>query len=755
MMMAYLRHFVNLVVLAGTLLLPAAHVQAAEKAQIPAFPGAEGFGAYAKGGRGGRIIEVTNLNTRGPGSLHAACKTRGPRIVVFRVSGIINGAPPITEPFITIAGQTAPGDGICLRNRPIHVGTHDVIIRHLRSRAGDHPIARNAEEREAIHIGGRHVGNVIVDHCSFSWSPDVNVTTWGAHRNVTIQWCLATESLLDSIHPKGPHGKGMLLGSDSNTISVHHCLLAHNRDRNPYTNQRRSKTASILDLRNNVVYACERRLSAHGGGNALFNYVGNLILCGPKAVGRGPLFWLVKYGHSPKVYAEDNIWPGVPRDADARWCAVRPLEAPSPRQLPVSMRLSRPAPAPPVTTLPASQVLEAVLNHAGCTRPVRDVVDDRVIAEVRARTGEFIDSQKYVGGWPTYASAAPAADADHDAMPDAWEKKYGFNPKDPSDGPKDLDGDGYTNVEEFLNLTDPAKPDTGAPIPHPPVVVQAGNDRIRREAARKIGKELLAKEQVPLATPESRQALLKRVQESGKDVADVLGMKFVRIQPGQFEVWKIKIKITKPFEIGACEVTQAQWEAVMGTRPWSGQPAAKDNPQFPATYVSYLDVQEFIARLNACRGRKYRLPTQAEWRLAAHGGTEFVYGFREDRSRVHEYAWCCHRVYKDKRMVAKHFPTLPQAVGKLKPNPFGIYDMAGNVREMVSDYASYLYYSNRKRYGAERTDPTGPKTGINRAVCGGHFRYVSSQVLRRRPYTGHRPHYRGFGLGFRLVRTVP
>ena len=745
-------------------LLVFSYATAAASANLPAFPGAEGFGACTPGGRGGRVIEVVNLNPSGPGSLDAACRAKGPRIVVFRVSGLINRAPSVTEPFITIAGQTAPGDGICLRNTPFYVATHDVVIRYLRSRVGDHPLGRNAEARESIHITGKGVRNVIVDHCSFSWSPDVNATTWGAHRDVTIQWCLITEGLRDSIHQKGARAKGMLLGCDSNTISVHHCLFAHNLDRNPYINQRRSKTASILDLRNNVVYSSERKLHAHGGGNALFNYVGNLILRGPNGVGRGPAFWLVKYGHSPKVYAADNIWPGMTSGADARWRAVRPIERPRPPELPVSARLAGPAPAPRVTTLPASQLLEVVLNNAGCTRPVRDVVDDRVIAEVRARGGRTIDSQRDVGGWPTYASAKPPADTDRDGMTDVWEKRHGFNPKDPADGPKDLDGDGYTNVEEFLNLTNPAKPDTGAAAPQRPVVVQSGNDRMRRGAARKIGEELLAKAKTVNATPESRNALLKKVRESGKEVADLLGMKFVNIPPGEFELWKVKIKVTKPFEIGACEVTQAQWEAVMGKRPWAGQPAVKDDPEFPATYISYLDVQEFIARLNACLpvrgaqtggGRKYRLPTQAEWRVAAQGGTRFVYGFKEDRARAHEYAWCCYRVYKNKRMVEKHFPTLPQAVGKLKPNAFGVYDMAGNVREMVSDYSSFLYYRDHKRYGAERTDPTGPKTGKNRTVCGGNFRYVSSQILRRRPYTGHSPHYSGFGLGFRLVRTAP
>ena len=717
---------------------------------LPAFPGAEGFGATTPGGRGGRIIQVTNLNSSGPGSLHAACKTRGPRIVVFRVSGIINVAPTITEPFITIAGQTAPGDGICLRNRPIHVATHDVIIRHLRSRTGDHPLGRTAEEREAIHISGKRVRNVIVDHCSFSWSPDVNVTTWGAHRNVTIQWCLASESLSDSLHPKGPHGMGMLLGSDSNTISVHHCLLAHNDQRNPFINMKRSKITTIIDFRNNVVYTPSRSPYSTGGGNLQLNYVGNFLKTRKGVKGIWRAFWVFPYGHDPKFHVKDNIWPGMPKDKPDDWRAVWDVKDRKRGRAPDVMRLSKPAVAPPVTTQTAAQAYESVLNFAGCTRPVRDVVDARVIAEVRDGTGKLIDSQWDVGGWPTYASAKAPADSDHDGMPDAWENRYGFNPKDASDGPKDRDGDGYTNVEEFLNQTDPAKPDSGAPVAQVPLIVQAANDQIRGQAARKIGEERFAKAQIPNATKQSREALLKRVRESGKEVADLLDIKFTRIPKGEFMFRKIKVIHSGPFELGTYEVTQAQWQAVMGTRPWSGQIGAKDSPNHPVTYVSYLDCQEFIRRLNASGGGKYRLPTLCEWLYAARAGTDSPFGFGKNKNDLPQYAWCSYRDPKNLRH--KIFRTSPQAVGRLKPNPWGLYDMAGNALEWLHDWRGHWFWPHPA--GTTMTDPMGPKKGRVRLLGGGYFRYRAWQIMSYK-LGKHKPHYRGVGVGFRVQRALP
>ena len=719
-------------------LLSAAVAVGAEKpaSRIPAFPGAEGFGAYARGGRGGRIIEVTNLNTSGPGSLNAACSAEGPRIVVFRVSGIIEGDVTLWKPSITIAGQTAPGDGICLRG-DLTVLTHDVVVRHLRVRPGDGPLGRDAGDRDCIGLSGARAHNVIIDHCSASWGTDENMATWSGPYNVTFQWCITSEALQDSLHPKGPHGKGMILGSRDNTVSIHHCLLAHNDERNPMMVQRPpAKGESVFDIRNNVVYnhGTTRAVDVHG--NAAVNFVGNVIRLGPRqTVAYG--LWL-RPNAGGRIYVRDNLWPGMRAGEKDDWRVVGRVLVPGVTRFPETHRVREPIPAPRVKTESPRRAYESVMRHAGCTRPVRDVVDARVVAEVRARTGHIIDSPADVGGYPTYASTTPSADADHDAMPDAWEARYGLNPNDASDGPKDRDGDGYTNVEEFLNLTDPAKANTGAPLRQPPVKIQPGNDRIRGVAARRIGRQRLADAKRPNAAKQSAKALRQKVRESGKEAADYLGLRFAAVGPGEFMLGKAKVTLQKPFEVSTCEITQAQWEKVMGTRPWTGRPGAKDDSSCPASYVSYIDCLGFARRLNTCGRRRYRLPTFHEWTYAARAGTDSTYGLGEDPARVREYAWCWPDPVRGKR-DPEGLPASPQPVGRLKPNPWGLHDMAGNVHEWcewpAAERSGYWFDNYRRCYG-------------------GNFRYRVGEVMRS-IYSHHRPHYRGFGVGFRLARDLP
>ena len=742
-------------------------VQAAEKSaarRIPAFPGAEGFGAYTPGGRGGRVIEVTNLKADGPGSLRAACEAKGPRVVVFRVSGQIKTSVTIKEPFITIAGQTAPGDGICLRNGKLAVNAHDVIVRYLRARPGDHPIGPGADNRDTIAVGGsaEKVHDVVIDHCSGSWGTDENFQVWGAQRNITIQWCLNSESLRDSIHPKGPHGTGMVLGVEDFTVSIHHCLLAHHGSRLPFIHAGQSKQHATVDFRNNLIYNHGPSTCTSLYGPVQLNYVGNFIKPGFDSRRHVCGISMSKMTPQTQVYVEDNIWAAKAEPRKDPWNIVEPSSSPKIRRESRTCRSLKPMSAPAVTTEPPAQAYQSILKHVGCTRPVRDVVDARIVAEVRAGTGHIIDSQEDVGGWPTYASTTPPADDDHDGMPDAWEKKYGFDPKDPTDGPKDREGDGYTNVEEYLNLTDPDKADTGAPIAHPPVVIQSGNERIRGDAARKLGDARLAQRKAPASNNEIRESFIKQVKASGKEAADFLGIRFVRIPKGKFKVGKCNITLTKDYELGATEITQAQWVTVMGGKPWVDQICGKDDPNLPAYYVSYTDCQEFISRLNACGHRKYRLPTYCEWKHAATGGTDSAWGFGKERERVREYAWCSFK-YRDKTgELIRRSALLPQAVAKLKPNPWGLYNMAGNVREWCHDWADWLYY----RGGDDKTDPMGPKhqqypgwdESAFRVVCGGSFRYRASHILRYaagHSSRKHRPHYRNFDTGFRLRREVP
>ena len=204
---------------------------------------------------------------------------------------------------------------------------------------------------------------------------------------------------------------------------------------------------------------------------------------------------------------------------------------------------------------------------------------------------------------------------------------------------------------------------------------------------------------------------------------------------------------------GASPMTPVIWGRVMGTRSWSGKLAAKDDPACPATFVSYNDCRKFIKRLNACGKRKYRLPTYCEWLHAARGGDP-PYGFGKDESRVPEYAWCALKYRgKDGRFVRRS-PKAPQAVGRLKPNAYGLYDMAGNVREWVHDWRAYRYYDAKRYRRKTRTDPMGPETGDRHLVCGGHFRFYPWEILVFTSATDY-PYYRQFGIGFRLRRALP
>jgi len=442
---------------------------------LPAFPGAEGFGAFALGGRGGQVIPVTNLDDAGPGSLRAALEAPGPRIVVFRVGGTIDLNTPliIDEPFVTIAGQSAPGDGIAIRNsgsvgrQLLQIRTHDVVIRHLRSRPGPDTSAEGSCCLDAISISGTDAHDVILDHVSLSWAVDENAEIFAGARDITIQWSILAEGLACSNHEKSivpggtgpcptggnPHSRGMTIsaapgGIAPDNISLHHNLFAHNTVRHPNIS-----SATFVDLVNNVMYDFETAGSNLGlkteGGVVRLNYVANYLKPGPSTLAAGSP-WMMELDDGVggldafEIFIDGNTvespiregWPGwLSTDADAR----------------VEARHAAPA----ITETSAAQALELVLAGAGATAPARDEVDERLVAQVRDGTGGIIDHPSQVGGWPDLQSGEAPADSDGDGMPDTWELEHGFDPTDPTDGPADRDGDGYTNVEEFLNGTDP------------------------------------------------------------------------------------------------------------------------------------------------------------------------------------------------------------------------------------------------------------------------------------------------------------
>ncbi len=434
-MNAYLKMVLAAVVTAG----------AAVAAGLPAFPGAEGFGSTTPGGRGGRVLFVTNLDDSGPGSFRAACAAEGPRIVVFQVSGTIALKSPltVTQPFLTIAGQTAPGDGICLRDATFGIQTHDVIVRYLRSRLGD----VTAREADCIDLlNGAH--DCIIDHCSATWSIDECLSTSGNDQNCTIQWCLIGESLKMSKHAKGSHGYGSLARANG-PMSWHNNLWIHNDARNPRLGDAYDKPPSpTFDVRNNVIYDFGATASGLTQGHWVGNYVGNFVRPGPSSKAPTP----IHIGNKPvdsdiTFFLEGNVFDG---HEDFTADNAKFIDAYEIDGKPQAKTVKVPFATAPVTTLPAAKAYELVLASVGASLPKRDSVDARLIADVRNRTGKLINSQTEVGSWPELKSAAAPADSDHDGIPDVWESAHGLDPKNGKDA-NGVAKSGYTWIEEYVN----------------------------------------------------------------------------------------------------------------------------------------------------------------------------------------------------------------------------------------------------------------------------------------------------------------
>ncbi|MCK5549926.1 MAG: HEAT repeat domain-containing protein, partial [Hyphomicrobiaceae bacterium] len=419
-------------------------VDIAPGGRLRAFPEAEGFGAFSVGGRGGRVIMVTNLYDSGPGSFRAACEAAGPRIVVFRVSGVIElqNHLDIREPHITIAGQSAPGGGICLKNyRFAIMDTHDVIVHHIRVRKGN----LTRQSGDVMDIFNSY--NVIVDHCSMSWGTDETVSS-SADLEITIQWCMITEGLPDGEHVEKTHGKGSLLLGDHGGISLHHNIYAHHERRCPRVGGVSEEMPGIvLDCRNNVVYNWGDMSGQSTVCPVKINYVGNYLKPGASTWPESRGFAFYPLGPLTKLFVADNLIEGYPeKDAD-NWQMVAYEKGGSEAEV----RVDAPFDVPPVHTETPRGACRSVLQSAGAILPVRDAVDARIVADIRGGDGEIVDSQWWVGGWPYYRQVPPPTDTDYDGMPDTWERKHGLNPNDPADNSRDADADGYTNIEEYLN----------------------------------------------------------------------------------------------------------------------------------------------------------------------------------------------------------------------------------------------------------------------------------------------------------------
>ncbi|QIP13597.1 polysaccharide lyase [Spirosoma aureum] len=456
------------------------------QASIPAFPGAEGGGAYTFGGRGGKVYVVTSLEDRGPGTLREACEQGGARMVVFNVAGIIRIKTPIIirAPYITIAGQTAPGDGVCVAGESVWINTHDVVIRYMRFRRGETNVGRRDDS-----IGGNPIGNIMIDHVSASWGLDENMSMY-RHMyndstgktveeklptvNITIQNSIFSEAL-DTWN----HAFGSTLGGENCTFMRN--LWADNAGRNPSIGWN-----GIFNFANNVIFNWVHRSTDGGDYTAMYNIINNYYKPGPETPKNSPIGYRIlkpesgrsklSYRVYGRAYVNGNIVDGNEKVTKDNWDGgVQVEDMPDAGKYTANMKWNEPLPMPKITILPAKQAYDYVLVNAGATLPKRDPVDTRVVEQVR--TGKIaykegvklpesqfkhrrlpLDSYKngiitdpiQVGGYPEY-TGKPYVDSDKDGMPDAWETKNGLNPNDAADARQDKNKDGYTNIEDYLN----------------------------------------------------------------------------------------------------------------------------------------------------------------------------------------------------------------------------------------------------------------------------------------------------------------
>jgi len=430
-----------------------------------AFPGAEGFGRNATGGRGGKVYIVTKLTDDGSaGTFRHAINQSGKRFILFAVSGNIELQSNITlnNGDITIAGQSAPGDGICLKNYSLIINADNVIIRYMRFRMGD----TGAQEGDALE--GRYRKNIIIDHCSMSWSTDECASFYG-NENFTLQWSILSESLRNSIHEKGIHGYGGIWGGKN--ASFHHNLLAHHDNRNPrfdhpgvYTSDQLQTMRGMVDFRNNVIYNWGTDAS-YGGEAGTFNMVNNFYKPGPASVNKRRFLNAYKqatstapvYGYGT-FYINGNYMDGQPDITADNWLGVEAKSGTTTDKN--NLKLNTPLPFGIfISNHSAQQAYTKVLQFAGASLK-RDAVDQRIVNETtngtsstlgsRGSTKGIIDSQKDAGGWPVLNSIAAPVNTSGDGIPDDWKIQRGLDPAKFLANGKDL-STGYDNLEVYIN----------------------------------------------------------------------------------------------------------------------------------------------------------------------------------------------------------------------------------------------------------------------------------------------------------------
>lgn len=476
------------IALSGTMMPSQALAQEVQE-KIPAFPGAEGFGRYVTGGRGGKVFHVTNLNDSGEGSLRWALSQAGAKTIVFDTSGTIHLESALNIPNnTTIAGQTAPGDGICLADYPVAIKGNNVIVRYMRFRLGNKYVLKDGADGWD-GFGGFDQQDWMIDHCSVSWSIDECLSVLG-NKNTTVQWCLVAQSLVNSGHSKGAHGYGGNWGGSG--ASFHHNLIAHHGSRTPRLGPRpTTQLDERMDMRNNVIYNFGGN-GCYGGEGMTVNIVNNYYKPGPASptgtkgyriagIGVrtkeyittypayapalhlwGKYYVTGNYNSAYSIVNDDNWTYGIINQIDASGC-----DGTFTATTKDTIKLDQPMPFIYTTTHSAADAYTKVLAYAGASLH-RDSFDEQMVNDTRngiaSYTGTglskgFVNSQDDNkpadapddwSAWPTLTPKAVQKDTDGDGIPDAWERNNGLNPDDASDGNAVADN-GYTNLENYLN----------------------------------------------------------------------------------------------------------------------------------------------------------------------------------------------------------------------------------------------------------------------------------------------------------------